>query len=69
MPTIGPTSVVEAAPNAMLMIDSERRIVLVNRAAEQLFGYARTELIERAIEMLIPQRLPRQPSATCQGLS
>jgi PAS domain S-box-containing protein len=48
--------VVEAAPNAMLMIDSERRIVLVNRAAEQLFGYAREELDGHTVEMLIPQR-------------
>jgi len=48
--------VVEAAPNAMLMINLERRIVLVNRAAEHLFGYGRDELAGQPIEMLVPQR-------------
>jgi len=49
--------VVEAAPNAMLMVDGDRRIRLVNRGAEVLFGYDRSELIGRAVEVLLPPRL------------
>jgi PAS domain S-box-containing protein len=49
-------SVVEAAPNAMILIDRERRIVLVNHAAEKLFGYGRQELMGQAVELLVPER-------------
>jgi PAS domain S-box-containing protein len=47
---------VEAAPCGMVMIDARGRIVLVNPQAELMFGYARTELIGNALEMLLPQR-------------
>ncbi len=48
--------VLEAAPNAMIMVNQEGRITLVNAAAETVFGYAREELIGSAIEILIPER-------------
>jgi PAS domain S-box-containing protein len=47
---------VEAAPCGMVMIDGRGRIVLVNPHAELMFGYARTELIGNALEMLLPER-------------
>ena len=50
-------AVVESSPNGMLMIDKQGTIVLVNREIERLFGYAREELIGKAIEMLVPTRL------------
>ncbi|AXQ27939.1 PAS domain S-box protein [Solimonas sp. K1W22B-7] len=46
--------VVEAAPNAMIMVDAEGRITLVNAQTENLFGYPRSELIGRPVEMLVP---------------
>jgi two-component system sensor kinase FixL len=49
--------VVEAAPNAMIMVDKEGRITLVNVQAEKTFGYPREELLGRSIEMLVPERL------------
>ncbi len=53
---------VEAAPNAMLMVDQAGKIQLVNTQAEKLFGYPRTELIGQAIEILVPQRFrPQHP--------
>ena len=47
---------VEAAPNAMLMLDEEGMIALVNRAAAELFGYSRDELLSQPIQILVPER-------------
>ncbi len=45
---------VEAAPNAMLICDRERRMILVNRRVEELFGYSRDELLGERVDMLVP---------------
>jgi PAS domain S-box-containing protein len=50
-------ALVEQAPNAIVAIDGTRRIVLVNPAAETLFGYSREDLLGQAIESLLPERL------------
>lgn len=47
---------VDAAPDAMVLVDSTGHIALVNLQAENLFGYPRTELIGQPIEVLIPER-------------
>ena len=49
--------VVEYAPNAMVMIDRDGRIVLVNAQTEQLFGYARDALIGQSVDRLVPEDL------------
>ncbi|WP_239511491.1 ATP-binding protein [Burkholderia sp. JP2-270] len=48
--------VVEAAPNAMIMVDRDGRIVLVNSQTEKVFGYAREELVGQGIDVLVPER-------------
>jgi PAS domain S-box-containing protein len=48
--------IVEAAPNAMIVVDGNRTITLVNKSAERLFAYAREELIGQPIELLVPDR-------------
>jgi PAS domain S-box-containing protein len=48
--------VVESAPNAMVLVNPEGIITLINRQAEILFGYERKELIGSKLEMLLPQR-------------
>jgi two-component system, sensor histidine kinase and response regulator len=47
---------VEAAPTAMVMINAEGEIVMVNTETEKLFGYTRGELLGKYVEMLIPDR-------------
>jgi PAS domain S-box-containing protein len=46
----------EAAPDAIVVVDRSARIVIVNQLAERLFGYARQELVGMPIEGLVPQR-------------
>lgn len=48
--------IVEAAPNAMVMIDSAGDIVLVNAQGERIFGYSRVELLGESVEVLVPDR-------------
>jgi PAS domain S-box-containing protein len=48
--------VVEAAPNAMIMVRRDGKITLVNQQVEALFGYARAELLGQPIERLVPER-------------
>jgi len=46
----------EAAPDAMVIVDQRGLIVLVNRQTEKLFGYRREELFGKPVESLIPER-------------
>ena len=47
----------EAAPDAMVCVDSDGRIVLVNAQAERMFGYPREELTGRLVEILVPDAI------------
>jgi len=46
----------EAAPDAIIIVDREGKIVIVNSQTEKLFGYPRKDLLEQKIEMLLPPR-------------
>ena len=46
----------EAAPDAIVVVDWSGNIVIVNQLAERLFGYSRQELLGMQIEGLVPQR-------------
>ena len=52
--------VVEAAPNAMVMISLKGIIEMVNTQAERVFGYDRSELLGQSIETLVPARFRSQ---------
>ncbi len=53
-PAIDLAAIIEVVPNAIVMVDREGRMVLVNSQAERLFGYARDELLGEPVEMLVP---------------
>ncbi len=46
----------EAAPDAIVIVDQSGVMVLVNAQAEELFGYPREELIGEMLELLVPER-------------
>lgn len=46
----------EAAPDAVVIIDSKGAIAQVNLQTERLFGHRREELIGRRLEVLMPER-------------
>lgn len=47
---------VESAPNAMVMMDRQGKIVLVNSHAMKMFGYEREELVGQSVEVLVPKK-------------
>jgi PAS domain S-box-containing protein len=50
------STLVELAPDPMLVVSTDAIIGMVNRRAEVVFGYRRDEMIGRSIEMLVPDR-------------
>lgn len=46
----------ESAPDAMVIVGQDGRIVLVNSQTERLFGYSRSELLGQPVELLVPHR-------------
>ena len=48
-------ALLEAAPDAMVIVDQHGNIALANAQTEKLFGYARQELLGQPVEMLMPE--------------
>lgn len=46
--------ILEAAPDAIVQVDTSGRILVMNRATEAMFGYTRDELPGQSIEVLVP---------------
>ncbi|MGE5263045.1 MAG: sensor histidine kinase [Acidobacteriota bacterium] len=52
-------ALLESAPDAIVNVDADGRIVLVNSQTEKMFGYSREELLGQPVEVLIPPRYHR----------
>jgi two-component system cell cycle sensor histidine kinase/response regulator CckA len=48
-------ALLESASQAIVSVDRHGRIVLVNRRAEEMFGYTREELLSETMEILLPE--------------
>jgi diguanylate cyclase (GGDEF)-like protein/PAS domain S-box-containing protein len=46
----------ETAPDAIMVVDGQGTIRMVNQRLEQMFGYARNDLFGKSMEMLVPSR-------------
>jgi protein-histidine pros-kinase len=46
----------ESAPDAVVIVDHQGEIALINSQTERLFGYSREELLGRSVEILVPVR-------------
>lgn len=51
---ISAEALLELAPDAMIIVDNEGRMAIVNGQTETMFGYTRNELLGQKIEMLLP---------------
>lgn len=56
------TSLFEEAPDAIVIVSSSA-IVLVNKRAEAMFGYHRSELIGKPVEVLLPESVKERHKA------
>lgn len=50
-------AILESAPDAIVIVNKEGNIILVNRQTEEMFGYNRDELIGKKVEVLVPVEL------------
>ncbi|MFF4805593.1 PAS domain S-box protein [Streptomyces sp. NPDC001351] len=57
----------EAAPDAMVIVDDTGTIRLVNAQTEALFGYQREELLGHPVELLVPGRFRTHHTAHRNG--
>ncbi len=53
-------SILEAAPDAMILMDERDLIIMVNARATDLFGYSREEMLYQPVEMLMPENWHEQ---------
>jgi PAS domain S-box-containing protein len=49
-------NLLEAAPDAIVIVNRAGKIQLINTQTEKLFGYNRTEIIGKDVEIMIPDR-------------
>jgi PAS domain S-box-containing protein len=59
----------ESAPDAIVIVNEQGRIFLTNAQTEKLFGYSRQELLDRPVEILVPERFHGHHAEHREGYS
>ena len=57
----------ESAPDAMVITNSEGKILMVNAQTERIFGFMRDEIMGKEVEILIPERFHHKHTFHRQG--
>ena len=55
--TMEMASIIEQAPDAFIYTDTKGTIRLWNQRAEEIFGYAKTEVLGHSLDFMIPERM------------
>ena len=55
------SDLLEAIPDALIIVNPLAKIVHINHQTETLFGYSRNELLEKPVEQLMPERYRDEP--------
>jgi len=63
------TEILDIAEDGIVTADARREIVLFNRGAAKLFGYAPDEVVGRALEVLLPERFRNEHPAQVEGFA
>lgn len=59
-------NLIDGAPDAIIAIDRDFNILLVNTRTEKLFGYTRLELIGNPYNILLPERFREKHTVYCK---
>lgn len=53
-------NVIAHSPNGIVLVDASANILLVNNSVKNMFGYTESELIDKSVDILVPERLRHQ---------